>query len=88
MRPIDQQEMIARLRTQVRRKRYNDQLRASVAETIEMAVTDGLTGLHNRRYLDSHLETLFDRARVAAAAAVADDHRPRPLQVDQRRARP
>ena len=62
VRPIDQQELIARLRTQVRRKRYNDQLRASVAETIEMAVSDGLTGLHNRRYLDSHLQTLFDRA--------------------------
>jgi two-component system cell cycle response regulator len=62
VRPIDQQELIARLRTQVRRKRYNDQLRASVTETIEMAVTDGLTGLHNRRYLDSHLQTLFDRA--------------------------
>ena len=54
--------MTARLRTQVRRKRYNDQLRASVTQTIEMAVTDGLTGLHNRRYLDSHLQTLFDRA--------------------------
>src|SRR5690606_30681697 len=33
------------------------------AQTIEMAVTDGLTGLHNRRYLDSHLATLFERAR-------------------------
>jgi two-component system cell cycle response regulator len=62
IRPIDQQELTARLRTQVRRKRYNDQLRASVAQTIEMAVIDGLTGLHNRRYLDSHLQTLFDRA--------------------------
>src|SRR5690606_4182264 len=37
-------------------------LRASVTQTIEMAVTDPLTGLHNRRYLDSHLQTLFDRA--------------------------
>ncbi len=62
VRPIDQQELTARLRTQVRRKRYNDQLRASLAQTIEMAVVDGLTGLHNRRYLDSHLKTLFDRA--------------------------
>ncbi|TIP06853.1 MAG: PleD family two-component system response regulator, partial [Mesorhizobium sp.] len=62
IRPIDQHELMARLRTQVRRKRYNDQLRASVAQTIEMAVIDGLTGLHNRRYLDSHLQTLFDRA--------------------------
>ena len=63
MRPVDQHELIARLTTQLRRKRYNDHLRMSVAQTIEMAVTDGLTGLHNRRYLDSHLATLFERAR-------------------------
>ncbi len=62
VRPIDKQELVARLRTQVRRKHYNDELRANVTQTIEMAVTDGLTGLHNRRYLDSHLQSLFDRA--------------------------
>lgn len=62
VRPLDCHELLARLRTQVRRKRYNDHLRTSVTETIEMAVTDALTGLHNRRYLDSHLKTLFDRA--------------------------
>jgi two-component system cell cycle response regulator len=62
VRPVEQQELTARLKTQARRKRYNDQLRASVTETMEMAVIDGLTGLHNRRYLDSHLQTLFDRS--------------------------
>lgn len=62
-RPVDRQELIARLRTQVKRKRYNDQLRSSVTQTIEMAVTDGLTGLHNRRYLDSHLASLAAKAR-------------------------
>lgn len=63
-RPLVREELVARLRTQVKRKRYNQQLRASVTRTIEMAVIDGLTGLHNRRYLDSHLQTLFDRAKA------------------------
>lgn len=62
VRPLEQQELLARLMTQVRRKRYNDQLRASISESVEMAVTDVLTGLHNRRYLETHLETLVDRA--------------------------
>ncbi|MEN0002089.1 MAG: PleD family two-component system response regulator, partial [Pseudomonadota bacterium] len=62
VRPVDANEFIARLNTQVRRKRYHDGLRANLAESIELAVTDGLTGLHNRRYLDTHLATLVERA--------------------------
>jgi two-component system cell cycle response regulator len=62
VRPVDRQELIARLRTQIRRRRYNDRLRTSVSQTFELAVTDSLTGLHNRRYLDNHLQLLFDRA--------------------------
>jgi len=61
-RPVDHYEILARMRTQVRRKRYTESLRESVQATIEMAVTDSLTGLHNRRYLDSHLAGMFDKA--------------------------
>ncbi|MEI2301703.1 PleD family two-component system response regulator [Ensifer sp. MJa1] len=62
MRPVDPNELIARSMTQIRRKHCNDRLRASVQQTIELAVTDGLTGMYNRRYFDTHLKLLMDRA--------------------------
>ena len=61
-RPVDRNELTARVTTQIRRKRYIDQLRSSFEASLEMAVTDELTGLYNRRYLASHLSGMFDRA--------------------------
>jgi two-component system cell cycle response regulator len=62
MRPIDKNELLARVRTQIRKKRYADRLRDNVQSSIEMAITDGLTGLHNRRYMETHLGTLVEQA--------------------------
>ncbi|MEM1193827.1 MAG: PleD family two-component system response regulator [Pseudomonadota bacterium] len=61
-RPVDKNELIARVSTQLRRKHNLDQLRSSFQASLEMAVTDQLTGLYNRRYLASHLSAMFDRA--------------------------
>ena len=58
LRPIDRNEMLARIKTQIKRKRHADLLRAKLDEGMEMAITDALTGLHNRRYMESHLSTL------------------------------
>jgi two-component system cell cycle response regulator len=60
IRPIDKQELLARVNTQIRRCRYTETLRINVQASIELAVTDALTGLYNRRYLETHLGHLVE----------------------------
>lgn len=62
IRPIDRNELVARVQTQIRRKRYSDQLRSDVRQSMEMALTDGLTGLFNRHYLETHARGLMEKA--------------------------
>ena len=69
-RPIDPQELAARVKTQIRRKRYTDYLRENLDLSLELAVTDQLTGLHNRRYMESQLEALVRRAVVGGGDPV------------------
>ena len=63
-RPIDPQELSARVKTQIQRKRYTDYLRNNLDHSLELAVTDQLTGLHNRRYMSGQLDSLVKRASL------------------------
>jgi two-component system cell cycle response regulator len=62
MRPIERNELMARVRTQIKRQRYATELRETVSTTMALAVTDELTGLYNRRYFDRHFAILMERA--------------------------
>ncbi len=59
MRPIDRNELVARVKTQFKKKRYSDKLKQNLELSVEMAVTDQLTGLYNRRYMSGHLGNLL-----------------------------
>jgi two-component system cell cycle response regulator len=76
--PVDPEELDARARSQIKRKRYADFLKQKLDYSLEMAVTDALTGLHNRRYMAGQLQALMSRAGQGGdpvAALVMDiDH--------------
>ena len=88
IRPIDKNELMARVRTQIRKKRYAERLRDNVQMSIEMAITDALTGLYNRRYMETPSRHAGRAGAVARQAAVGAGARHRLLQVDQRHLRP
>ena len=62
VRPLDRNELSARVRTQIRRRRFHDLLRTNYEQSLSLALVDSLTGLHNRRYLMAHLGGLMDNA--------------------------
>jgi two-component system cell cycle response regulator len=64
IKPIDPEELSARVKTQVRKKRYLDALRARLDQSMELAVTDQLTGLHNRRYMRVQIESFVKRSNM------------------------
>lgn len=68
MQPVDRNELLARVRTQIRRRRFQDRLRASYQQSLSMALTDQLTGLYNRNYLMTHLSGLMQRTLASGKA--------------------
>src|SRR5437764_5615085 len=70
VRPVDRNELLARVRTQIRRKRLQDRLHENYSRSLSLALTDELTGLYNRRYVFAHLTELMARMPEGGATAV------------------
>lgn len=75
VRPVDRNELIARASTQIRKKRYQDRLRENLQASMELAIVDPLTRLHNRRYLHTQLASLLndEMARGSAVSLLVID---------------
>jgi two-component system cell cycle response regulator len=72
MRPVERNELVARVRTQLRRKKYADRLKHSLQLSLELAITDQLTGLFNRRYMSRHLNTLLSEGSKPVSFLMLD----------------
>lgn len=60
--PYDMSELTARIRSMLRIKGLNDSLRTANRQLEELSVTDELTKLYNRRYINRKLDEEFRRA--------------------------
>ncbi len=58
-RPVDKNELVARAKSQIRQNRYANSLRRNNQKSIQMAMTDSVTGLYNRHFLSTHLDNLM-----------------------------
>ena len=83
--PIDPEELSARARTLIRQKRYTDFLRNNLDNSLELAVTDPLTGLHNRRYMSGQLSSLVRRATCGAIGARRGESDAHEIRIDGNR---
>lgn len=64
---ISDDELALRVHNLTARKLRSDSLRDRVRNGLQAAVTDPLTGLHNRRYADTQLQRLADQSDDAGA---------------------
>lgn len=60
VRPIERSELLLRTRTQIRHHRYQKRLSSDYQNSLALAVTDSLTGLYNRHYLETHLPRMLE----------------------------
>jgi two-component system cell cycle response regulator len=63
--PVEANEFLARCITQIKRKKYQDELKHNYLSSIQQSIIDGLTNLYNRRYLETHIRNMIDNSKFA-----------------------
>ncbi|MCX8505669.1 MAG: PleD family two-component system response regulator, partial [Alphaproteobacteria bacterium] len=65
MSPVHKSEFMARVRTQIRRYRFQERLRTNYEHSISLATIDPLTNVYNRRFLDTNLSQILSRSQTS-----------------------
>ncbi|MCF6199055.1 MAG: PleD family two-component system response regulator [Hyphomicrobiaceae bacterium] len=75
IRPVDRNELLARVRTQIKRRRFSEHLYKRLEERVEQASRDPLTGMFNRRHLEEQLQAMIEdslRTQKGLSVILAD----------------
>lgn len=59
--PMSMNELLARTKTQLRKKHYQDNLRNALELSVNLSIKDGLTDIFNRRYFDTYIEQMVNK---------------------------
>jgi two-component system cell cycle response regulator len=62
--PLDEQELFARVKSQLKHKKYYEILKSGVEQNIMLSFVDPLTNAFNRRYLEAHLPRVMQLAKT------------------------
>lgn len=63
--PIEPNEMMARCITQIKKKNFQDELKRNYMQNLQQSIQDGLTGLFNRRYFETHIRNMIEHSHFA-----------------------
>ena len=61
--PIDINELFARALSQIKRYKYQEKLRKRYFTSLSESIIDPLTNLYNRRYLNTYVKALIEKAK-------------------------
>jgi two-component system cell cycle response regulator len=62
--PIEQSELLARVKNNIRYKVYHDLLKQNYQKSLSESIIDSLTKLYNRRFFDEHIDKMIEDSKA------------------------